>query len=617
MMKKINSLFVLLGLVIFLSGCNKSNNEINHISKGENTHNQVNNCLVVNNLNSWNLYFKAKVVLANTKNILSNNWGIVYYLNCQEWKQVSYKTLIAKITPDWKDPNVKNLVLQRKSLITQISNLDNIILSTKNNFANQLQSLLIQKKNIETQLDILTKNLEKLQEQKKYWVNDITSHLNTLQTQLNDLEKTKKKLEESKKVDLNKIQANIDNTIAQSLNLISDVLLKIDEIYGITSENLHKNDMFETYLSAKNLSLKQQIKNKFPVIDSTFNKIRNNPKEEDVVKLLSEIDNLVNLVKESVKASVSSRSLLQSLIDSWYNLFVQYDSSLVNLKNSLESLINSKQTVKNNYDTQILNLQTQINSVKNNIENLKKNKIGSYTSSIDIQINQTQSQIDNLKSNLNSIKNNINTLKDQENVQIKQLENQISQLKSNLKNIENSLATQYIYAWVQGTVKAKMVSVWNKVWPNSLLCVIVPTKSSLKLQLAVPEYVLKVGDYVNFFADWKNCKIKIISKLPYTDPITNYPIYETDTSANCGGTRVSLSNLFQEWKIITVKVNEMGSLSWDIFIPLDFVINKITGQKVKVYSGWKIIERNVLLWDIDWDKVKVLSGLKIGDKICK
>jgi hypothetical protein len=65
------------------------------------------------------------------------------------------------------------------------------------------------------------------------------------------------------------------------------------------------------------------------------------------------------------------------------------------------------------------------------------------------------------------------------------------------------------------------------------------------------------------------------------------------------------------------------------------VINKITGQYVKVgcqddNSSWCVAtganmqEKNsyyklvkVKLWNIDWKFVQVLSGLKIGDEICK
>jgi len=76
--------------------------------------------------------------------------------------------LIAIITPDWNDPNVKNLVLQKQFLQKQLKNLENIITTTKQNFEQQLQSLNIQKQNLQEQIKILQNSLKKLQNQKNY-----------------------------------------------------------------------------------------------------------------------------------------------------------------------------------------------------------------------------------------------------------------------------------------------------------------------------------------------------------------------------------------------------------------------------------------------------------------
>ena len=546
------------------------------------------------------LDLKAKVVSSNVKNIVSNNAWIITYLNCNEGQKVNAKTLIAKISPDWSDPNVKNLISQKNSLNNQILNINNIIASTKNNFSSQLNSLIIQKASLETQIKTLQDSLTKLEKQKKYWLSDLKTQISTLQTQLKDLEKSKEKLEQSKQAELKKLNSNIANSTQQGESLIKNILIKIDEIYGITDENYHKNDAFEIYLSAKNTALKEKIKGDYRklvwwLLD-----------EKNIVQYLQKTDDLANLVKESIKASVTSITLPQNMIDSWYWMFDKYDSSLINLKNSLETLYNTKETLKNNYDNQILNLQTQINTIKNNIENLKNNKLSSYSSSIDIQINQTKSQLDSLKSNLEKIVDNIKSLKEQENIQIKQFENQISQLNANLANIQHNLSNQNIYAKVDGKVKFKKVSKWNKIGPGTLLCQIIPKKSSLKLQIYGWDNL--IASKVEVFS-W--CELSIISKLPYKNPITQNSIYETENlPSDCN---------LEENKILNVKVkiNWKKNTNNIIKIPLDFVINKITGQKVKIYSWNKLIEKNIKLWNVDWVNVEVLSGLKIGDRVCR
>jgi multidrug efflux pump subunit AcrA (membrane-fusion protein) len=114
------------------------------------------------------LILQAKVIADNVKNIVSNNAGIISYLNCENGKKVSKNTLIATITPDWSDANIKSLLSQKNSLQIQTDNIKNIIFSTKKSFNSQLNSLQIQKANLETQISILQQNLQELEEQKKY-----------------------------------------------------------------------------------------------------------------------------------------------------------------------------------------------------------------------------------------------------------------------------------------------------------------------------------------------------------------------------------------------------------------------------------------------------------------
>jgi hypothetical protein len=164
-------------------------------------------------------------------------------------------------------------------------------------------------------------------------------------------------------------------------------LLRVDEIFGISDENKHKNDAFESYLSAKNTSLKEKIKSSWTKLKAT-----NTSKlsDDQFIDYIQQVDDLIQDVKTAIKASVPSRTLSSTMIDGWYKEFNTYDQALINYKTQLDQLVKNYTTIKNNYDTQILNLQTQINSVKNNILNINQNKLDSYITNIDIQINQLQ-----------------------------------------------------------------------------------------------------------------------------------------------------------------------------------------------------------------------------------
>jgi len=535
--------------VLLLAGCSSTQNSISknsNLDTGSKKEITCSNIYIIWSWKSEEATLKAKVVSNKIKNVLANNGWIITYLNCNLWINVKTKTLVAKIKPDWSDPNIKNLVNQKRSLETQIQNTKNIIYSTKSNFASQLKSLNIQKSNLKTQIDILTQNLAKLKQQKKYWVWDITTQIHTLKTQLQDLENSKAKLEESKQADITKLKKSINNTTSSSKSFLTNVFLKIDETFGITDKNKHKNDAFESYLSAKNTSLKEKIKNDFLNLN---NWIPNENDYEAWSEYLEKVHKLVVIVKQAVSNSVSSRVLPQTTINWWYSMFSQYDTSLLTFKTNIDNLTQSLKTVKNNYDTQILNLQTQINATKNNIGNLWENKLGSYTSSIDVQINQIQSQLDNTKSSLSNVLSQIDSLKSQENIQVKQLSSQLSSLNTSLRNIITNLSVQSIYAGVDWKIKLKKVAEWNKVWPNSLLCQIIPNKSSLKLQVYTNNLLNTDNWYVVVDVNSQKCKLNILSLLPYKDPVTQNNIYETDTKCKIEWSEkyIDLQKILQDW----------------------------------------------------------------------
>ena len=408
--------------------------------------------LVVNSGSGQSLSLKAKVVANNTKTILSSNGGNIEYLDCEKGKKVTEKTLIAKIKPDSSDPNTQNFVNQANMIGSQISNTQGIIASTKANFETQLNSLAVQKANTESQLKIANDSYTKIAEQKDFGVLDINKQLEalniqiqTLQTQISDLGTSKSKLEDSKKADLDKIGLNLTNSKTQSKSLAGSVLLQIDQIFGISTENRNKNDEYENYLSAKNSSLKNEVERSWYGVNEKYQNF-STLSDSEISVYLQSLNDLATKAKEAIQNSVASSGFPQTTIDNFYSIFSQYETNIVTAKNGLDNIIKSVDTVSNSYDTQILSINTQINgaenskkSVESNISNIKSNKLGTYTTSVDIQKNQTKSQIETLKGNLSSLTSQIDALKSQREIQLNQLNNQVSQLQSSLNTININL----------------------------------------------------------------------------------------------------------------------------------------------------------------------------------
>ncbi len=486
-------------------------------------------------VNAWawqSLDLKAKVVADNVKNILSNNAGNIEYFNCEKWKKVTEKTLIAKIKPDYNDPNIQNLVNQSTMLSTQIANTRGTIVSTKNNFDTQLNSLNTQKANLETQLRILNNSYTKISEQKDFWVSDIDKQkdslniqLETLDTQISDLNKLKSKLESSKQADIDKLNLNLANTRTQIKSMIWGALLQIDEIFWISKENEDKNDAYADLLGAKNSSLTQEVKDNRQQLK---NKSRdfNNFSNDDISNYLQSLNDLEVKAKKTVKESITAVNLSEATINNFYAIFSQYESGAISAKNGIDTIVKSLDTVGNTYDSQILNIEIQINGAENskrtllsNIDNIESNKLGTYTTSVELQKNQSQSQIETAKTGISGISSQIESLKSQKQIQLNQLNSWLSQLQSSLNTININLSSQSIYAGINGTVKEKSGSLGNKVGPSSLLCQILPTQSSLKLQV-FSSYNLTLPISAEFTIDGKKYATQLTNKLPYQDSIT-------------------------------------------------------------------------------------------------
>lgn len=586
-------------------------------------------------VNGWTwsiLNLKWKVINENINNITTNIWWNIELLNCEKWKSVKQWDIIAKIKPDYSDPNVQNLVNQTNMINSQINNTNDIIASTKVNFSTQLNSLNLQKSNIETQLKIMKENLDTIDAQKDFGVSDIDKQLQTLQIQLNtidiqitDLNNSKSKLQDSKVADIDKLKINTLNTKVQAKSLIANILLQVDELFSITDANKHKNDSIQTYLWAKDTTLKNKIESDWRQLSNDFKDFDSFDYEKSSV-FMSRMNEFVVDVNNSIKNSVASTSFSQWTIDNYYSWMLQYENNIVTLKNAIDNFDKSIQTVNNTYDTQILSLETQINSASNskksilsNIDNIQSNKIWTYNTSIDLQKNQIQSQIESFNNSLESINNQIQTLSSQENIQLTQLNNQLQQLKTNLNTLNINLNSQSIYATSNGTVKEKPTSLWNKIAPWWLLCQIIPSKSNLKLQIYSSQDLLLPAD-IQFTIDEKVFSSSLTTKLPYQDSVTQNYIYESSTSFYLDWNISSLNDLLSEWKILDITVEQ--TYSWTptskIFIPIKYVSNTIDWSKVKLKSSdWTITSTTIVLWELDSSNVLVRSGLNRWDEICK
>jgi len=94
-----------------------------------------------------------------------------------------------------------------------------------------------------------------------------------LQTAKLNLENAKNSLNQ-KEID---IYNNSKNAITNANILATNMLDFLDNLFGITPANRYKKENYDSYLSAKNTSLKNEIETEFNLISSKLNELKNLP----------------------------------------------------------------------------------------------------------------------------------------------------------------------------------------------------------------------------------------------------------------------------------------------------------------------------------------------------
>jgi len=556
------------------------------------------------------LKVKGVVVSDDIKIVSSPMAGNIDYLNCEAWEEVSDSTVIAKISPDFNNPNIINLSIQKWSLANQKINLQSVKTSTIASFDIQIASLDKQILSLKEQIILLEKNISLTKKSASLNKNDLEKQIISLQDSISTLQTNLELSKKSKQEALEKIDINREGLLTNIKNISKDNLLKIDEIFWVTTENKDLNDKYDTYISAKNSGLRDEVENEF----RRLNLLNiDNLDDEEISIFLWNLIVLNGNTGDSVKESIVNISLTQAQIDSFYYIFLNYSNSLAEVKNNWDGLENSKASIATGYDTQISSLQSQINTSRTSLENMQTNKLDSTDVSLELQLSNLESQSKTLDSNLTSLLSQLANLEMTKQTQVLNLDNQILQINQSINSLSTNLSARSIYANISGRVKQKVSSSWNSVGINSPLCQIIPSKESTKIKIYSP-IELNIWDTLIFIFKEDAYEIIIENVLIYKDPATQNYVYESnylDKDYFKDGEILSLS-------FNNISLNENEVIKNEIIkIPVGYIKNKMNGNFVKVSSGSTFVEREVVLWDINGSLVEIEEGLERVLKICK
>lgn len=468
------------------------------------------------------------------------------------------------------------------------------------------------------------------------------NQIKTIETQIlsaqTGLETTQLQLENTKNTLTQKetdIYSNSKNALSSANILWNNILDFLDNLFGITDANKYKSDSYDTYISAKNTNLKNQIKNDFFQIQLKLQESKKLPlgNNEEIKIALEKYNQLFsqdirNLLKDSYSAmenSIASTTFSDTSIN-WYKnqittLQTQNEQVIMSvsgnyflwLKGSIDSINAFTKEKKSTLDM----MEKQVELAQKQIDTLLQTK-NQITSQAWWQITEmnTKTQIakkqkDLSQNGLNEALAGLEALKKQKLASLSEIDTQINQVKSGKEQswvmIENGKIISLI-AWV---ITQKHQEIGNVVW-GGMPIYSVSSDDKVKIEIKVDENILSRIEL------WKSVKVEIegvneikdgsISKiLPTRDLITKKSTLEitlnTSTGVKIGsyskvyfdipndtnGIIIPNSAIISKYMIPQVYILENGKTK---LTPIEIVKQNDTFSQVTWVNVWDIIVTN-------------------------
>lgn len=245
----------------------------------------------------------------------------------------------------------------------------------------------------------------------------------------------------SSQVSLNSALTNIDSALTQA-----------DLILGVSDQNRNVNEVYRTYLGAKNTTSKVTAENNFHMAQSLYETILSKKdfsstgaidrQISDITLLANAVASLYNSLVLVLDNSITSSTFPQTTLDGLkvtvsakQSIIIQVQSTLVGLRNSIDDLANTLSSTETTIATTRNSLETAISIAETNLQNA----IAGTTSSLDgiagtetLSRAQLENTITTVKSTRESVDNALKIAEAQYESTRAKLQSQLTGVKSQL-----------------------------------------------------------------------------------------------------------------------------------------------------------------------------------------
>ena len=616
---------------------------------------------------SVELFKSAKVSLSDPIVVVSQStWNIANF-RLENWDIIKRWALIATIR-DTTANYWLNIDIAKKSLDSIYVNRKNELLTLEKNIEQASSTLkkssLNTSYNIETykkQLAQAEKNVEEINLDNTNTTRDIDIS-NTkltkvkLTTSIKNLELSITNLKLQKDNTLNSISnsleiyvKDIDSLNKDIINVTPDITRFIDLLFGITPENNYKNDDFETYLSAQNLSLIWVINWIFTEInnlDNTLlsykscenynntNKLKYNTCLKDSIKsnlnlIKYKLDlhkKLLDTTEDSLEESITNSNFTQDVINNYINQANSYQSQVNNITSKYTSLESNLDKILVNLDNTLENINNNISNNLNSIKNLEQDIINTENNILKIEElkNNTDKRLDLSNEKLNigndDLKNRLQNNIDNAIITEEQARDDLAYAKevkylatlkynASIKKAQLEVAksqNQAKYLKIYSPIKWEIVSthnIFNGSYINawSQIITIQPDNSQeIKLYLTKEEInLVKRWQKLDIYKSNKRIWSWTVSEISsIANSMMQYPVYIRWLSSSIKSWENVLIRLSFKLENNLVNINDI-----EIIEPWEWIV------RVKL-KNWNIAIKQIKLWKIWWDKIEIIKVIK-------
>lgn len=611
--------------------------------------------LITTQVKKWSIENSIKVTwtanLVDEQQMRFNQTWKVAAVYFKDWATVKKWQIIAKLD----DTDVLNSIKQSQITLSnsEIQLQQKLkpaeqkdLLSAQNNIDNAQKNITLyneQLTNLYTERDNKLKDIE----------NQITSKSADIESQKNTIKLLNDQLDVLvKQWDKNVSDMNVDlkNTLetayTDSRKYLIDadnLLLDIDEIYGISELNKNRNDSFETFLSAKNSTLKISVEDQYWKIKSKLDQTQSlysqiSDKSSDNIKnLLNNISSLYQSLiyiwktaADWVNSSITSTTFSQTTIDSYYSSMTQIISSSQSTYNTISTTIKnidklsdptlqqqSNQNDITNKKNSIVDAQAKLTTLNNDLQALKNN-LELSKKNYETQIKQKQNDIQNTQNSLAVYKENLKDLQkwaDYEEIALAR--NDIAKQKLSMENTKKNLEKYWLEAPFDGVIRKIDFKVWDNIVSDEEKYVYIENPNLLEITAQLDQIdVVKVSV-------WQKVRIVFDS---YTAKEYEWSVSEINSTPATTSwvTSYTVTITMDKWKDnlyswMTAKIYIINeSKKWILIVPSTFVQKRSDKSFVLVSSWeWQTQMKEIVTWITDSTNIEVVSWLEEWDKIVR